>query len=136
MNAAGMSPWVLFRGFFAAAIVVSIFVGFVSAYLSPDCLQKLRRWSTNVRADVVANIMQPGKFLQIERGLMVHIRERGTDNMLLGILVDDQRNPKRRRLCWPNGVRSLKAEAALSSSCKTAACTPQVRTKWSYDREL
>ena len=31
MNAAGMSPWVLFRGFFAAAIVVSIFVGFVSA---------------------------------------------------------------------------------------------------------
>jgi lipopolysaccharide export system permease protein len=94
MNAAGMSPWVLFRGFFAAAIVVSVFVGFVSAYLSPDCLQKLRRWSTNVRADVVANIMQPGKFLQIERGLMVHIRERGTDNMLFGILVDDQRNPK------------------------------------------
>jgi lipopolysaccharide export system permease protein len=94
MNAAGMSPWVLFRGFFAAAIVISVFVGFVSAYLSPDCLQKLRRWSTNVRADVVANIMQPGKFLQIERGLMVHIRERGTDNMLFGILVDDQRNPK------------------------------------------
>jgi lipopolysaccharide export system permease protein len=94
LNAAGVSPWVLFRGFFAAAIVVSVFVGFVSAYLSPECLQKLRRWSTNVRADVVANIMQPGKFLQIEGGLMVHIRERGTNNMLFGILVDDQRDPK------------------------------------------
>src|SRR5262245_11666798 len=94
LNAAGLSPWELFRGFFAAAIVVSVFVGFVSTYLSPECLQKLRRWSTNVRADVVANIMQPGKFLQIEHGLMVHIRERGNNNMLFGILVDDKRNPK------------------------------------------
>lgn len=94
MNAAGMSPWVLFRAFFAAGIVVAIFVGFVSAYLSPLCLQTLRQWSTNVRADVVANIMQPGKFLRLDHGLMVHIRERDTNGNLLGIVVDDRRNPK------------------------------------------
>jgi lipopolysaccharide export system permease protein len=94
MNAAGMSPWLLFRAFFAAAMVVSVLIGFISAYLSPQCLRQLRQWSTNVRADVVANIMQPGKFLLIEHGLMVHIRERDTNGNLLGIVVDDRRNPK------------------------------------------
>ena len=94
MNAAGMSPWLLFRAFFAAALVVSVFVAFVSAYLSPECLRQLRRWSTNVRADVVANIMQPGKFLVVEHGLTIHIREREPNNVLVGILVDDRRDPK------------------------------------------
>jgi len=94
MNAAGMSPWLLFRALFAAALVVSLFVAFVSAYLSPECLRQLRRWSTNVRADVVANIMQPGKFLVIDRGLTIHIRAREPNNTLVGILVDDRRDSK------------------------------------------
>ncbi|MGA7609459.1 MAG: LptF/LptG family permease, partial [Xanthobacteraceae bacterium] len=59
MNAAGMSPWLLFRAFFGAAVLVSVLVLFVSAYLSPECLRILRRWATEVRADVVANIVQP-----------------------------------------------------------------------------
>jgi lipopolysaccharide export system permease protein len=94
MNAAGMSPWILFRAFFSAGLVVSVFVGFLSAYLAPQCMRTLREWSTNVRADVVANIVQPGKFLRIDHGLMVHIRERDANGNLLGIVVDDRRNPK------------------------------------------
>src|SRR6476661_5443100 len=39
MNAAGMFPWLLFRAFFSTAVVVSIFILFVSAYLSPECLR-------------------------------------------------------------------------------------------------
>ena len=95
--------------------MVSIFVGFVSAYLSPDCL-KLRRWSTNTRRRG-ANIMQPGKFLQIERGLMVHIRERRTDNMLLGIINRRSTQSKEAKTVRWSKVRSLKAEAT-ASSCK------------------
>jgi lipopolysaccharide export system permease protein len=94
MNAAGMSPWLLFRAFFAAALVVSMMVLFFSAYLSPECLRILRRWATEVRADVVANIVQPGRFLTLEPGLLFHIRERQPNGVLVGILVDDHRNPK------------------------------------------
>ena len=94
MNAAGMSPWLLFRAFFSTGIVVSVFVLFVSAYLSPECLRTLRRWATEVRADVVANIVQPGRFLTLERGLLFHIRERQPNGVLVGIFVDDHRNPQ------------------------------------------
>ena len=94
MNAAGMSPWLLFRAFFGAAVLVSVLVLFVSAYLSPECLRILRRWATEVRADVVANIVQPGRFLTLEQGLLFHIRERQPNGVLVGIFVDDHRNPK------------------------------------------
>ena len=47
-------------------------------------------------ADLVTNIVQPGRFITIERGLTFHIRERRTDGQLLGIFIDDRRDPKER----------------------------------------
>ena len=96
MNAAGMSPWRLFWPFFAVAGVVSIIVAVISAYASPKGLRELRRWATEVRADLVTNIVQPGRFTTIERGLTFHIRERRPDGILLGIFLDDRRDPKER----------------------------------------
>ena len=43
MNAAGMSPWRMFRAFLAVAGVVSVLVLVLSAYVSPKCLRDLRR---------------------------------------------------------------------------------------------
>jgi lipopolysaccharide export system permease protein len=94
MNSAGMSPWRLFRPFFEAALVVALLVGFVSAYLSPKCLQELRQWAASVRADLVTNIIQPGRFTTIENSLVFHMRERLPNGQLLGLFIDDQRNPK------------------------------------------
>ena len=96
MNAAGMSPWRLFRAFLAAAVVVSVIVGVIAAYVSPKCIRELRRWAAEVRADLVANIVQPGRFTTIERGLTFHIRERQANGLLLGIFVDDLRDPNER----------------------------------------
>ena len=67
MNAAGMSPWRLFRPFLAVGIVVSLLVAAISIYVSPWGLRELRRWATEVRADLVTNIVQPGRFTKIER---------------------------------------------------------------------
>ena len=96
MNAAGMSPWQLFRPFLAVAIAVSLLVGFISAYLSPSLQRELRDRATRVRTDLVTNIVQPGRFLTIEGGLTFHIRERRPDGELFGILIDDRRNPEMR----------------------------------------
>ncbi|MGZ5828403.1 MAG: LPS export ABC transporter permease LptF [Xanthobacteraceae bacterium] len=93
MNAAGMSPWRLFRSFFSSALLVALMVVFVAAYLSPKCLRELRRWATEVRADLVTNIVQPGRFITIENGLVFHLRERQPNGLLLGIFLDDRRNP-------------------------------------------
>jgi lipopolysaccharide export system permease protein len=96
MNAAGMSPWVLFRAFLAAAIVVSLLVGAISAYFAPKGLRMLRDKLTEVRANVVSTIVQPGRFRAIENGVTIHIRERRPNGQLAGIFLDDRRNPNER----------------------------------------
>lgn len=96
MNAAGMSPWRMFRPFLMVAVVVSLLVAFISAYLAPKGLRELRLWATQVRADLVTNIVQPGRFTTIERGLTFHIRERRTNGQLVGIFIDDQRDANER----------------------------------------
>jgi len=96
MNAAGMSPWILFRAFLNVAIVVSILVGAISAYFAPKGLRMLRDWLTEVRANVVSTIVQPGRFTSMESGVTIHIRERRTNGQLVGIFLDDRRNPKER----------------------------------------
>lgn len=94
MNAAGMSPWRLFRAFLLVAAVVSLMIFVISAYVAPKGLRSLHDWAAEVRADLVTNIVQPGRFTTIERGLTFHIRERKTNGLLTGILVDDSRDPK------------------------------------------
>ncbi|MBS0246744.1 MAG: LPS export ABC transporter permease LptF [Proteobacteria bacterium] len=96
LNAAGMSPWILFRAFMSVAIVVSIIVLAISAYFAPKGLRMLRDWLTEVRANVVSTIVQPGRFTSIESGVTIHIRERRANGQLVGIFLDDRRNPEER----------------------------------------
>src|SRR6185369_16440746 len=82
--------------FMAAAIVVSILVTVISAYGAPKGLRMLRDWLTEVRANVVSTIVQPGRFTSIESGVTIHIRERRANGQLMGIFLDDRRNPNER----------------------------------------
>lgn len=97
MNAAGMSPWLLFRSFLGSALVVSLLVALISAYFAPKGLRILRERLTDVRANVVTTILQPGRFTALESRVTIHIRERRNNGQLVGIFLDDQRNPNERR---------------------------------------
>ena len=96
MSAAGISPGRLFRPFLALAAVVSIFVVFIGAYVSPRLQRELVQQLSRVRADLVANIVRPGTFTSIERGLTFNIREKRSDSQFGGILIDDSRNANER----------------------------------------
>ena len=97
MNAAGLSPWRLFRPFLAVGAIVSLLVLVIAAYVSPRCLRELNYWISQIRADLVTRIVQPGRFVPLAGGaLTLHIRERLPNGQLLGIFIDDQRNPKER----------------------------------------
>jgi lipopolysaccharide export system permease protein len=96
MNSAGISPWVLLRAFIPVTLVVSLLVLTISAYFAPKGLRMLRDWLTEVRANVVSNIVQPGRFSTIETGVTIRIRERRNNGQLLGIFLDDRRNPAER----------------------------------------
>jgi len=94
MNAAGVSPWRLVSPFLAVAVVVSLMVAAIAAYISPLSLRELRDWATQVRADILTNIVQPGRFATVGGNLTFHIADRRPNGLLLGIFLDDRRDPK------------------------------------------
>jgi lipopolysaccharide export system permease protein len=96
MNAAGFSPFRLFRPFVYATCVVSLLVAFIAAYLAPDGMRRLKQWSAEITADVLTNILQPGHFAQLDQNLTIRIRERLPGGQLAGVFIDDRRDPKER----------------------------------------
>jgi lipopolysaccharide export system permease protein len=96
MNAAGLSPIRLFLPFFYATCVVALMVGFIAAYLAPEGMRRLKKWDAEITADVMANILQAGRFTQLDQNLTIRVRERQPGGVLVGIFVDDRRDPKER----------------------------------------
>jgi lipopolysaccharide export system permease protein len=96
INAAGLSPLRLFLPFFYATCVVAGLIAFDASYLAPDGMRRIRQWDAEITADVLTNILQPGRFAQLERDLTIRIRERQPGGVLAGIFVDDRRDPKER----------------------------------------
>ncbi len=96
MNAAGYSPLRLFQPFFYATCVVSLLVTFIASYLAPDGLRRIKQWDAEITADVLTNILQPGRFASLDQNLTIRIRERLPGGVLGGIFVDDRRDPKER----------------------------------------
>ncbi|MBR0870930.1 LPS export ABC transporter permease LptF [Bradyrhizobium tropiciagri] len=96
MNAAGFSPWRLFRPFLYATCVVAALVAFIGAYLAPDGMRRIKQWDAEITADVLTNILQPGRFAQLDQNLTIRIRERLPGGVLGGIFVDDRRDPQER----------------------------------------
>jgi lipopolysaccharide export system permease protein len=95
MNAAGLSPGRFLRPFMIATCIVSLLVAFLSIYLAPECLRALRKWQTEIGADVLTNILRPGEFQKLGP-LTIRIQGRQPGGLLVGIFIDDQRNPAER----------------------------------------
>jgi lipopolysaccharide export system permease protein len=76
--------------------VVALLVAFIAAYLAPDGMRRLKQWDAEITADVLANILQPGRFAQLDQNLTIRIRERQPGGLLTGIFIDDRRDPKER----------------------------------------
>ncbi len=95
MYATGLKPARLLRPFLISTLVVSLFVAFLSLYLSPQCLRSLKQWQAEIGADVLVNILQPGEFSKLG-AVTLRVRERLPDRSLQGIFIDDQRNPSER----------------------------------------
>ena len=96
MNAAGFSPIRLFRPFIFATCVVAMLVAFIAAFLAPDGLRRIKQWDAEITADVLTNVLQPGRFAQLDQNLTIRIRERQPGGLLKGIFIDDRRDPKER----------------------------------------
>lgn len=93
LNASGASRFVVLRPLLALAGVVAAIMMFLSVWGSPTALRALREELTKVNVDLVANLVQPGRFVTIEPNLTFHIRSRAPDGSLGGLFVEDARDP-------------------------------------------
>ncbi len=93
LSAAGASVWRLFIPYFALAVVVSGSVLATNIYVIPRSARLLSEYVAQVRADLLSQVMQPGSFSDLEPGLTFHMRDKGKEGELLGVVVRDQRDP-------------------------------------------
>jgi lipopolysaccharide export system permease protein len=91
-----MAPWRIFQPFLAVGVVVALVVAAISMYVSPKSLRELRRWATEVRAEVVTSNVTPGRFAVVDGRMTMHVRGRAPNGQLLGVLIDDARDAKER----------------------------------------
>jgi lipopolysaccharide export system permease protein len=96
MNAAGISPRRAFLPVFLSCLIVAIFVAYLSAYGAPWLQRQMAEEVAKVRTDVVSNIVRPGAFTSVDRGLIFHIREKRGENQFQGVFIDDTRQPEER----------------------------------------
>jgi lipopolysaccharide export system permease protein len=94
ITAAGVSPRRLALPFVAVALTVAAFVGVLAFWGAPGASRVMYDMMQTVRADVVANVIQPGRFTSIDAGLTFHIRNRAGDGSLLDLFILDDRSPE------------------------------------------
>jgi len=94
MTASGAPIWKAATPILLLATLVSIAILFINLVLTPASMRALRSFVAQVRADLIAQVLQPGRFSSPEAGLTFHIRDRTLEGDLLGLLVHDERDQK------------------------------------------
>jgi len=94
LTASGAPIWRVARPLLALALIVSLAAAAVNHFVTPWSLRLLRDLVIQVRTDLIAQVLQPGRFSSPESGLTFHIRDRSLDGELRGLLVHDARERK------------------------------------------
>ena len=94
MTASGAPIWRIGAPLLALGAIVSLVILLANLFVTPASVRELRTFITQVRADLISQVLQPGRFSSPETGLTFHIRDRDMNGNLLGLLVQDERDPK------------------------------------------
>ena len=94
LTASGSTTWTVAKPLIFLALVVSCFLILVNHVVQPWSLQLLRNKVIDIRADLLSQVIQQGRFSTPEQGLTVHIRERTLDGTLHGLVMHDERDGK------------------------------------------
>ena len=94
--ASGGAPvWFVARPLIYLALLLSLLLCLANHFVKPWSLRQLRDYIIQVRTDLIGQVVQPGRFTAIDRGLTLHIRDRDFNTGdLLGIILKDARNSK------------------------------------------
>jgi lipopolysaccharide export system permease protein len=93
MRAAGLSPWSLARPALAVALLGMLTGYGLSLWAVPASMADFKEFQWEIRNRLAAFLLQDGVFTPLSDKLTVYVRSRDQEGNLLGILVDDARDP-------------------------------------------
>ncbi len=111
MAASGASSWQMGKPFLILGLLVSLFIVGINVFFQPYSLRLMRNFIMEVRADLISQFLQPGKFFMAEPGLSLHFRARGANGDILGLLVHDTRDPNTQMSYLARRARIVKEQA-------------------------
>jgi len=91
LTASGATIWRVARPLIFLALLLSLAVSFVNHYAMPWSLRMLRVKITEVRSDLLSQVLLPGRFSSPESGVTIHIRDKTRDDVMLGLVIHDSR---------------------------------------------
>ena len=94
MTSSGATVWRIGTPLLVLASMVALAILLANLFITPASMRELRSFITQVRADLISQVLQPGRFSSPETGLTFHIRDRAPNGDLLGLLVHDERDRK------------------------------------------
>jgi lipopolysaccharide export system permease protein len=95
MTASGATLWYFARPLLLLAALVSATVLAFNVLVMPWSARTLQVMIIKMRTDLIAQVIQPGRFSSPESGLTFHIRDRDQrTGQILGLLMHDAREPE------------------------------------------
>ncbi len=91
MSAAGVRPLALAKPFIILALLGLVVSYALSTYILPQSSRTLREIIVKVRTDVITRILEEGRFVEIDKGVVFHYRAKDPQGALLGVLLQDRR---------------------------------------------
>jgi lipopolysaccharide export system permease protein len=92
MTAGGAPIWALLKPLIVLAFIVALGISLVNHVVGPWSQHLLSEYITQARTDLIAQVIQPGRFTTPETNLTIHIRDRSATGDLLGLLIHDGRD--------------------------------------------
>src|SRR5665213_118073 len=95
MRAAGMSPLSLAKPVLELAGIAFLFLMTLSVYFLPTSNREFKDLQFEIRNRFVASLLQEGAFTTISDKLTIYIGSRNDRGEVIGLLIDDERDPQR-----------------------------------------
>lgn len=94
-SAAGRSPWQIAKPLLLLATGVCGICYLLSLVILPLSYSSFKNLESALRTDIGAAFIEEGTFNKIGEGITVFTAHRGAQGELLGLMLDDRRNPER-----------------------------------------
>ena len=110
MAASGAGRWKFAWPLLLLGLIAMFLVIANNAYLQPTAQRELRSYIIKVRTDLIAHVLQPGRFTTPMRDLTFHIRAREENGDILGFIMHDSRDEKQIMSYMANRSKLIKQD--------------------------